>query len=270
MATVTGFTAARMLAMENATVINGSISGDNLTLITRGGTHINAGDVRGPVGPPGFPNPVGTFIMGGWPTDPDGYLILDGRTITDGVSLYAALAAMFTAWVSGNNIILPNATDVVPMASSQTPGVVSGSMTHTLSSISQLPPHKHAGPSHTHDIRHPHSDNFTASSSGANQEMVRRLATVGPGFWTGINDDLDSHLDIAPNHPQPWPQILAGMRVDASWQHNHPVTMAGSVTAAPAGTLSQPQGTGDTSEVGSSASINHEPRNIKVRMAVKT
>lgn len=51
--TVTGLTKERMTAMEAATVISGTVVGDNLRLTTRGGTNITAGNVRGPVGPPG-------------------------------------------------------------------------------------------------------------------------------------------------------------------------------------------------------------------------
>jgi len=50
MATVTGFTAARMLEIENATVVDGNIVGDNLILVTKDNTEINAGNVRGPQG----------------------------------------------------------------------------------------------------------------------------------------------------------------------------------------------------------------------------
>lgn len=53
MATITGLTAERMVEMENATVVDGTVSGDNLILITREGTQINAGSVRGPQGIPG-------------------------------------------------------------------------------------------------------------------------------------------------------------------------------------------------------------------------
>lgn len=55
MATVTGFTADRMLEMEDATVIDGEVVGDDLILTTKGGTDINAGNVRGPQGPQGVP-----------------------------------------------------------------------------------------------------------------------------------------------------------------------------------------------------------------------
>lgn len=53
MTTVTGFTAARMLEIENGTVVDGAVVGDNLVLEKRDGTTINAGSVRGPMGPGG-------------------------------------------------------------------------------------------------------------------------------------------------------------------------------------------------------------------------
>lgn len=56
MATVTGLTADRMLAIEAASVVDGDVVGDNLILTQHGGTQINAGSVRGPQGDPG---PVG-------------------------------------------------------------------------------------------------------------------------------------------------------------------------------------------------------------------
>lgn len=51
MATVTVFTAARMAAIEAASIVSGAISGDNLILTKFGGGTVNAGNVRGPAGP---------------------------------------------------------------------------------------------------------------------------------------------------------------------------------------------------------------------------
>lgn len=48
--TVTGFTSDRMLAIENSTIVDGNIVGNNLILVTRDGTLIDAGNVRGPQG----------------------------------------------------------------------------------------------------------------------------------------------------------------------------------------------------------------------------
>ena len=53
MATITGLTAERMIEMENATVVDGDIVGNDLVLKTRDNTQINAGNVRGPIGPAG-------------------------------------------------------------------------------------------------------------------------------------------------------------------------------------------------------------------------
>lgn len=54
MATVRGFTAERMLAIENETVVSGSVnSSGDLTLLTREGIPIAAGNVKGPKGDPG-------------------------------------------------------------------------------------------------------------------------------------------------------------------------------------------------------------------------
>lgn len=59
MATVTGMTAERMLAIEAASVVDGDVVGDNLILTKHDGTQINAGSVRGPAGPQG---PVGSDL----------------------------------------------------------------------------------------------------------------------------------------------------------------------------------------------------------------
>jgi microcystin-dependent protein len=57
MGTATGLTATRMLAIEAASVVDGEVIGDDLHLYTHGGSDINAGNVRGPVGPSAA-NPV--------------------------------------------------------------------------------------------------------------------------------------------------------------------------------------------------------------------
>lgn len=68
MAEVTGFTADRMLAMEDATVIDARLETDNLVLTTKGGTDIDVGSVRGSVGPVGPPvtalNDIGDVDVG--------------------------------------------------------------------------------------------------------------------------------------------------------------------------------------------------------------
>lgn len=54
MATVTAYTAERTKQIEDTTVVSGQVTGDNLVLLQRNGTPINAGNVRGPQGNPGL------------------------------------------------------------------------------------------------------------------------------------------------------------------------------------------------------------------------
>ncbi|MET0786817.1 MAG: hypothetical protein ABWY25_08940 [Paenisporosarcina sp.] len=56
MATVTGYTAERMKEIEDTSVVNGNVVGNDLILVSRDGKQLNAGNVRGPqgiVGPTG-------------------------------------------------------------------------------------------------------------------------------------------------------------------------------------------------------------------------
>jgi hypothetical protein len=59
MATITGLTAARMLEIEAASVVDGDIVGDDLILARQDGSIINAGNVRGTLGPAG---PMGSSL----------------------------------------------------------------------------------------------------------------------------------------------------------------------------------------------------------------
>lgn len=64
MATVTGLTAARMLAIEGASIVDGEIVSGDLILTKHDGSDINAGSVAGPEGPTGPAGPAGGLIPG--------------------------------------------------------------------------------------------------------------------------------------------------------------------------------------------------------------
>ncbi len=53
MASVTGYTAARMQEIEDSAIVGGAVVGDDLILTRYDTTTINAGNVRGPIGPTG-------------------------------------------------------------------------------------------------------------------------------------------------------------------------------------------------------------------------
>ena len=59
MATVTGLTAARMMEIEAQSIVDGTVTGDNLILTRFDGDTINAGNVRGPKGDTGATGPQG-------------------------------------------------------------------------------------------------------------------------------------------------------------------------------------------------------------------
>jgi microcystin-dependent protein len=63
MATITGLTADRMLAIEAASIVDGEVIAGNLILSKHDGNQINAGPVVGPQGAPGQIGPMG-FIPG--------------------------------------------------------------------------------------------------------------------------------------------------------------------------------------------------------------
>lgn len=89
MATVTGFTAARMKEIEDATVINGGVVDDDLVLVRRDGGTINAGNVRGPAGFQGPPGDLSDAPADGklW-VRKDGawYALATNATMTAGVT----------------------------------------------------------------------------------------------------------------------------------------------------------------------------------------
>lgn len=75
MATVTGLTATRMLAIEAASVVAGIVTNGRLVLTKRDGSTIDAGSVIGPPGPKGDPgsitvSPAGGVLAGNYP-NPD-------------------------------------------------------------------------------------------------------------------------------------------------------------------------------------------------------
>lgn len=108
MATATSFTAARMLEIEETTVVAGLVDVDgNLLLTNRRGEEINAGSVVGPPGPPGADGSPGTLPVGAilhYPKDsplPSYALECNGAAVSR--SIYSSLFAVIgTKWGVGN------------------------------------------------------------------------------------------------------------------------------------------------------------------------
>lgn len=105
MATVSGLTAERMLEIEAASVVDGAVVGDNLILTRQDASTINAGNVRGPVGPTGLTGPQGTPGVTPAPTFLEKF---DGPTLSGYSDKVAGSLANYT--LSGGKLAATDAT----------------------------------------------------------------------------------------------------------------------------------------------------------------
>ncbi len=94
MATVTGLTAARMKAIEDASIVNGGVVIDDLILTKYNGVTVNAGNVRGPKGDTGDIPPVAAWaapvLLNSWVNysaayEPAGYYLDRNRVFIKGL-----------------------------------------------------------------------------------------------------------------------------------------------------------------------------------------
>lgn len=110
MTTITGFTSARMLGIENNTVVSGAIVGDDLILTKHDASTVNAGDVRGPVGPQGPVGEVTTAELNA------AISVVDGDIATNAadIATNAADIATNAADISAVEVLAGYAADRVP------------------------------------------------------------------------------------------------------------------------------------------------------------
>lgn len=95
--------------------------------------------------------PPGTIITGVWDTAPPGFFLLNGQTLPNAQTFYPALWAVApVAWRTGSDLVLPNMTNRVPLATTGAVGVLAGSNTHTLTAANL--------PAHAHTINHAHAE----------------------------------------------------------------------------------------------------------------
>jgi microcystin-dependent protein len=168
MATVTGFTAERMLNIENSTVVDGEVQGDNLILQTRDGTPIDAGSVRGPKGDTGAVGPAsvhpGIISMYGGNSAPAGYLLCDGALVSR-VTYATLFDEIGTIWGAGdglNTFSLPNLQQRFPIGKgaethADVLGETGGSKDAVIVQHQHDMGHTHNTSNHRHGIDHGHS-----------------------------------------------------------------------------------------------------------------
>ena len=186
MTTVTGFTAERMLAIENSTIQSGLIVGDDLILRRKDGTDINAGNVRGPVGPvgPAGPtNPSGMIMMFGGDIAPAGYLLCQGQSLsrTGYATLFAAISTKYGS-VDANSFSLPDLRSRMPV------GLGAATWSDALGEIggsanSQPISHQHTLPSHQHGMNHDHGAAWT---SNVRNDHSHGMSHSHPDVWSSV------------------------------------------------------------------------------------
>lgn len=183
MATVTGMTAARMLEIEQQSITDARIEGDELILTTFGGTDQNVGSVRGPQGIQGpggtvttvngktgssisltaadvgavtpaqaasLGVPVGTIVATVGTAAQAGYMICDGRSINraDYPALFALISTRYGS-TSSTTFNIPDFRGRTPVGlysadtDYDTLGEKGGSKTAKLT-VDNMPAHKHS------------------------------------------------------------------------------------------------------------------------------
>lgn len=190
MATVTGFTAERMLQIEKTTVVDGEVVGDDLHLMTREGLVIDAGNVRGPIGPQGpmgevtdadLANamaatrvPSGSMTMFAGDNAPSGWLICDGSAIdrTTYADLFSILGTKYGLGNGTTTFNLPDLQNRFPVGRGPAPwsdilNEKGGSKDLIVVS------HTHSTPNHTH------SASGSAGTEPAHQLDVRNKKDGG-------------------------------------------------------------------------------------------
>jgi len=177
MATVTGFTKERMLAVENSTVVSGALNDvGHLILTTRGGDSIDAGDILPPAETfmpmlRDYLYPVGKIYISVDSTDPG---TLFGGT--------------WELWGQGR---VPVGVDVA-QTEFETVEQTGGEKTHLLTSAeSGLPSHNHTQNEHNHtQDAHNHTQNSHNHTQNAHSHPQNVTNPVSGG--TAARNDYDS------------------------------------------------------------------------------
>lgn len=203
MGTVTGFTAERMLEIENSTVVDGDIIGDNLILLRRDGGQIDAGVVKGDKGDVGPVGPAsalpGIITMFAGAAAPTGYLLCNG--VLQSRALFSDLfAAIGTQWGAGDGSTtfgIPNLQQRFPVGKgvetwADVLGENGGSKDLIVVAHGHDMGHSHATSNHKHNAYHGHAasawtadvDNHNHPGEGApnNLGLISRMNTY---IWGG-------------------------------------------------------------------------------------
>lgn len=165
MATVTGVTAQRADQIEAASVVSATIAGNDLVLVTHGGTQVNVGRI---IPPPVVAWPVGSIFMATTPENPAA--LLGGGT-----------------WVRWGKGRVPVSLDEAD-PDFDTVEEIRGTKTHQLS-LAELPSHAHSGTTDWQSHDHGHAG-WTSQDGNHNhgyiaQQPSQQTQTGNYNYYTG-------------------------------------------------------------------------------------
>lgn len=186
MGTVVGLTAARMLAIEAACIVDGAVVLNDLVLTTHDGTEINAGNVRGPQGAQGIPGdqtPVGAIVMFGGSVAPTNWHICDGSSqLRAGAfsALFSAIGILY-GYEDGTHFNLPDLRGRIPVGVGSHTDVAYLGNNDGVALASRRIKHAHtvSDPGHVHGIFDPYHNHGIFDPGHDHQQIFGQAATGG-------------------------------------------------------------------------------------------
>lgn len=239
MATITGYTAARMKAIEDSSIVDGEIVGDNLILKRFDGAEIDAGVVKGPQGDPGvqdvaaqisaalnLADPVGVPKPYTGAAAPLGHGLCDAATEYSSAT-YPILAALYgtgAGCVNGASTVgtfrLPDLKGRVlvgrdaSIPAFDTLHETGGSKDASIVNHVHLHDHGNTQPSgdpHTHEISHTH---------GAESGLVNQIALTEGNAQVAAGGDYAAVNAYSGGTTEPAPDAVSGEASDSEHVHD--------------------------------------------------
>lgn len=225
MATVTGFTAARMQAIEDGTVVDGVVDGSGHLILTKhDDSTIDAGPVVGPTGPAGpaavqgIPGEIKMWSGAVLPDEGDyGLWTWANGAAFDVVDYPIAAANIDPVWKTAHGLadpgagkfrvpdlrgLIPAALDALPVGSGRanrtvrTAAIVlaqkTGEEVHTIA-LAEMPVHAHLGDDHRHaNQQHDHDywENFVSVKEGSGTAFNLQKQSMTAGTLQLRNTDV--------------------------------------------------------------------------------
>lgn len=211
MGEITSFTAERIQAIEDASIVGGHIEGDNLILERHDETEVDAGIVRGPEGPGGNV-PVGGIFPFAGSASPDAlFLLCDGAAISR--STYSILFALIgTTYGVGDGSTTFNVPDLRgrapigvgdgPITSPRTLASIGGTETHLLTTA-EMPAHTHVQNAHSHTSDYTGVTGYSNVAAGGGP-VVGDITNIANNTGNTAATNQNTGGGGAHNNMQPW------------------------------------------------------------------